>query len=119
MSQKRQALSVLPAYVEEEKINAMIQVGLSSDIMPIANMMVKLALVELSRGMETGISSVDEDLASDFYIWANRREEAYANWPAMGYKWTHPSILRWYGARVGRDPNCMVCGTPLEANLKT
>ena len=119
MSQKRQALSVLPAYVEEEKINAMIQVGLSSDIVPIANMMVKLALVELSRGMETGISSVDEDLASDFYIWANRREEAYANWPAMGYKWTHPSILRWYGARVARDPNCMVCGTPLAANLET
>jgi molybdopterin/thiamine biosynthesis adenylyltransferase len=111
MSQKRQALAVLPAYVEEEKINTMIQVGLSSDIAPIANMMTKMALVELSRGIETGISTVEEDLASDFYVWANRREEAYANWPRMGFKWTHPSILRWYGARVDRDPNCMVCGT--------
>ncbi len=110
MSQKRQALAVLPAYVEEDKMNSMIQVGLSSDIAPIANMMTKMALVELSRGIQTGISTVDEDLASDFYVWANRREEAYANWPRMGFKWTHPSILRWYGARVDRDPDCMVCG---------
>jgi len=114
MSQKRQALAVLPAYVEEDKINAMIQVGLSSDIAPIANMMTKMALVELSRGVEAGMNSVDEDLASDFYVWANRREEAYANWPRMGFKWTHPSILRWYGARVDRDPNCLVCGGHLE-----
>ncbi|MHB8106992.1 MAG: HesA/MoeB/ThiF family protein [Candidatus Cryosericum sp.] len=114
MSQKRQALAVLPAYVEEDKINTMIQVGLSSDIAPIANMMVKMALVELSRGIETGMSTVEEDLASDFYVWANRREEAYANWPRMGFKWTHPSILRWYGARIDRDPDCLVCGGHLE-----
>jgi len=119
MSQKRQALAVLPAYVEEDKINAMIQVGLSSDIAPIANMIVKMALVELSRGIETGMSTVDEDLASDFYVWANRREEAYANWPRMGFKWTHPSILRWYGARVERDPDCLVCGGHLEETLAT
>ena len=119
MSQKRQALAVLPAYVEEDKINAMIQVGLSSDIAPIANMMTKMALVELSRGIETGMSTVDEDLASDFYVWANRREEAYANWPRMGFKWTHPSILRWYGARVDRDPNCLVCGGHLEETPAT
>ena len=110
MSQKRQALAILPAYVEPDKVNAMIQVGLSSDIAPIANMMVKMALVELSRGTESGINTVDEDLAADFYIWANRREEAYANWPRMGFTWTHPSILRWYGARVDRDPECLVCG---------
>jgi molybdopterin/thiamine biosynthesis adenylyltransferase len=113
MSQKRQALAVLPAYVEPDKVNAMIQVGLSSDIAPIANMMIKMALVELSRGTESGISSVDVDLAADFYVWANRREEAYANWPRMGFKWTHPSILRWYGARVDRDPDCLVCGDHL------
>jgi molybdopterin/thiamine biosynthesis adenylyltransferase len=119
MSQKRQALAVLPAYVEEDKINTMIQVGLSSDIAPIANMMVKMALVELSRGMETGMSTVEEDLASDFYVWANRREEAYANWPRMGFKWTHPSILRWYGARVDRDPGCLVCGGHIEEGPAT
>jgi molybdopterin/thiamine biosynthesis adenylyltransferase len=116
MSQKRQALAVLPAYVEEDKANAMIQVGLSSDIAPIANMMVKIALLELSRGQETGISTLDEDLKADFYIWANRREEAYAAWPLMNYKWTRPSILRWYGARVERDPQCLVCGGHLKAD---
>lgn len=115
MSQKRQALAILPAYVEPDKVNAMIQVGLSSDIAPIANMMVKMALVELSRGTASGINTVDDDLAADFYIWANRREEAYANWPRMGFKWTHPSILRWYGARVDRDPDCLVCGGHLGA----
>jgi molybdopterin/thiamine biosynthesis adenylyltransferase len=119
LSQKRQALAVLPAYVEEDKINAMIQVGLSSDIAPIANMLTKMALVELSRGIETGMSTVDEDLVSDFYVWANRREEAYANWPRMGFKWTHPSILRWYAARVDRDPDCLVCGGHLEAEPAT
>jgi molybdopterin/thiamine biosynthesis adenylyltransferase len=118
MSQKRQALAILPAYVEEDKINAMIQVGLSSDIAPIANMVAKMALVELSRGIETGMTTVDEDLASDFYVWANRREEAYANWPRMGFKWTHPSILRWYGARVNRDPDCLVCGGHVEEEAK-
>ncbi len=116
MSQKRQALAVLPAYVEADKVNAMIQVGLSSDIAPIANMMAKLALVELSRGTESGISSVDDDLTADFYVWANRREEAYANWPCMGFRWTHPSILRWYGARVDRDPGCLVCGGHLDSD---
>lgn len=114
MSQKRQALAILPAYVEEEKADAMIQVGLSSDIAPIANMMAKLALVELSRGTDAGISSVDEDLIADFFIWANRREETYATWPHMGYKWTRPSILRWYGARIERDPDCLVCGKNSE-----
>ena len=110
MSQKRQALAVLPAYVEPDKLDTMIQVGLSSDISPIANMLVKIALVELSRGTESGISSVAEDLSADFYVWANRREEAYQNWPRMGFKWNYPSILRWYGARVERDPACLVCG---------
>ena len=73
-------------------------------------MLVKIALVELSRGTESGISSVTEDLSADFYVWANRREEAYQNWPRMGFKWNYPSILRWYGARVERDPACLVCG---------
>lgn len=110
MSQKRQALAVLPAYVEPDKLDTMIQVGLSSDISPIANMLTKIALVELSRGTESGIDSVAEDLSADFYVWANRREEAYQGWPRMGFKWNYPSILRWYGARVERDPECLVCG---------
>jgi len=71
--------------------------------------MVKLALVELSRGLQTGITSLEDDLVADFYIWANRRENIYKNWSKLEYGFDKPSILRWYGAKVPRDPTCMVC----------
>ena len=61
----------IAAYVSPEDADAMVQVGLSSDIEPICNMMVKLALVELSRGTESGISSLEDELEYDCYIWAN------------------------------------------------
>ena len=91
-------------------MQAAIQVGLSSDIAPISNFMVKLALVELSRGIDSGIKSLEEDFISDFYIWANRRENIYESWSKLEYNFNKPSILRWYGAKVARDPMCMVCG---------
>jgi hypothetical protein len=72
--------------------------------------MVKLALVELSRGLESGISSLEADLEADFYIWANRRDSVYSNWSKLAYNFNVPTILRWYGAKVTRDPNCLVCG---------
>jgi len=110
ISQREQADALLPEYTSDQDIRAVIQVGLSSDIAPISNFMVKLALVELSRGLDTGIKSLEQDLISDFYIWANRREQAYEQWSKMEFNFNKPSILRWYGARVERDPNCMVCG---------
>ncbi|MEK8018041.1 MAG: ThiF family adenylyltransferase [Candidatus Parabeggiatoa sp.] len=110
ISQFRQAREDNPAYVSNEEVNATIQVGLSSDILPISNMMVKLILMELSRGRESGLSSLEEDLIADFYIWANRREETYANWPKMEYGSKTPSILRWYGAKWERNLSCPICG---------
>jgi molybdopterin-synthase adenylyltransferase len=110
MSQVRQAKALLPDYTSEQDLNAVIQVGLASDIAPISNFMVKLALVELSRGGHGGIQSLEEDLLADFYIWANRRENVYKDWAKLEFSFNKPSILRWYGARVERDPNCMVCG---------
>jgi molybdopterin/thiamine biosynthesis adenylyltransferase len=110
LSQIRQVRSILPDYVSEEDMEAVIQVGLSSDIMPISNMMVKLALVELSHGLESGISSLEDDLVADFYIWANRRDRVYSKFEPMGFRYDRPSILRWYGARVQKDPSCPVCG---------
>jgi molybdopterin/thiamine biosynthesis adenylyltransferase len=111
ISQKeRQAKKFLPDYTSEENLNMVVQVGLASDIAPITNFMVKLALVELSRGTHSGISSLEEDLIADFYIWANRREYVYDSWNKLEYNFNKPSILRWYGARVEKDPNCMVCG---------
>jgi molybdopterin/thiamine biosynthesis adenylyltransferase len=107
---ERQAKKFLPDYTSEENITAVVQVGLASDVAPITNFMVKLALVELSKGTNSGISSLEEDLIADFYIWANRREYVYESWSKLEYNFNKPSILRWYGARVERDPNCMACG---------
>jgi molybdopterin/thiamine biosynthesis adenylyltransferase len=110
ISQEKQAKKLLPDYTGENDIKTVIQVGLSSDIAPISNFMVKLALVELSRGIDSGIKSLEEDFIADFYIWANRREKTYENWSKLEYNFNQPTILRWYGARIGRDNNCMVCG---------
>ena len=110
ISQSDQAKKLLPDYTSTQELQAIIQVGLASDIAPISNMMVKLSLVELSRGIDTGIASLEEDLVSDFYIWANRRENVYENWSKLEYNFNKPSILRWYGAKVKRDENCMACG---------
>jgi molybdopterin/thiamine biosynthesis adenylyltransferase len=110
VTQFRQAREDTPAYVPDEDVNATIQVGLSSDILPISNMIVKLALVELSRNTTSGITSLEEDLIADFYIWANRREQTYIDWPKMEYGSRTPSILRWYGAKWERNLSCPVCG---------
>lgn len=112
VSNKRQAKRDAPDYVEENDVEAVIQVGLSSDIIPICNMITKLALVELSTGMDSGLDSLTVDLEADYYLWANRRENQYKTWPSMGFKANQPSILRWYGARTIKDASCMVCGNP-------
>ncbi len=110
ISQESQADKLLPDYTSEDEKKAVIQVGLSSDIAPITNFMIKLALVELSKGLDSGIKTLEEDLVSDYYIWANRRENEYETWSKLEYNFNKPSILRWYGARITKDINCMVCG---------
>lgn len=110
VSSFRQARDDNPAYVPDDEVQATVQVGLSSDILPISNMTVKLALLELSRDKDSGIKSLEEDLIADFYIWANRREKTYESWPKMEYGSRTPSILRWYGAKWERDPSCQICG---------
>jgi molybdopterin/thiamine biosynthesis adenylyltransferase len=109
ISSERQANRNLPAYTSAESKAAAIQVGLSSDILPICNMIVKLTLIELSKGLNSGISSLEEDLIADYYFWANRREIKYKNFPKMEYKANQLSILRWYGVRVNKDANCLSC----------
>lgn len=101
--------SQLPAYVSEEDANAMIQVGLSSDIEPICNLMVKLALVELSKGQASGIESLDNELTYDYYMWANRRERRHSAWAPFNNAKNQPTILKWYGARIAKDDNCPTC----------
>ena len=99
----------IAAYVSPEDANAMVQVGLSSDIEPICNMMVKLSLVELSRGADTGIRSLESELVYDFYIWANRRERHFSNWKPLLEGGNMPTILRWYGVRTSKEDGCPIC----------
>ena len=101
----------IPAYATNP--NAMVQVGLSADIEPICNLMVKLSLVELSRGTDSGLKALEEELVFDYYMWANRRERRYKNWVAMPTAGNKPTILRWYGANIPKDDTCALCA---EAN---
>ena len=109
--------SQLPAYVSEEDANAMIQVGLSSDIEPICNLIVKLALVELSRGKNSGIESLDTELEYDYYMWANRRERRHAGWAPFNNARNRPTILKWYGARIAKDEKCPSCSANVLLDL--
>lgn len=107
----------IAAYVSEEEANAIVQVGLSADINPICNMMVKLSLVELSKGTESGISSLESELIYDYYMWANRRENRFANWVPLPGAGAKPTILRWYGAHIQKIENCAICGESEEMDL--
>jgi molybdopterin/thiamine biosynthesis adenylyltransferase len=103
------------SYVSEADLESQIQVGLTSDIAPVANLMTKIALVELSRDTNGGLEALDADLLADFYVWANRREGVYASWSPMRFSFTQPSILRWYGANVSRRSDCGACGVRTSA----
>ena len=82
MSSFRQAREANPPYVGDDEVKATIQVGLSSDIIPISNMLVKLALVELCRGKDSALATLETDLEAPFYMWANRGEQQFAGYPA-------------------------------------
>lgn len=99
----------IAAYTSPEDAEAMVQVGLSSDIDPICNLMVKLTLMELSRGKESGISCLEDELVYDYYMWANRRERRHANWAPLPNAGNRPTILRWYGAKIKKVENCPLC----------
>ncbi len=104
-------IGVIPAYTSEEDANAMVQVGLSTDIAPINTMVVKLAIQELSRGTESVMTTLDQELDYDFYMWANRRELHFVNWAPFnnnpGRK--KPTILQWYGVKFPKSCDCHEC----------
>lgn len=99
----------IPAYVSAEDAEAFVQVGLGADIEPINNMMVKLALVELSRGTNSGITSLEDEFTANYYIWANRRERQYSNWGSFHNTDGMPTIMKWYGINISKDENCSLC----------
>lgn len=102
---------VIPAYTSEEDADAMVQVGLSTDIAPINTMVVKLAIQELSRGTECLITTLDKELDYDFYMWANRRELHFANWAPFNHNpgRKKPTILQWYGVKFPKSCDCHEC----------
>lgn len=101
----------IAAYVSAEDAEAMVQVGLASDIEPITNLMVKLALVELSRGTDSGIAALESELTFDYYMWANRRERRHRNWSPFPDGGNRPTILRWYGAMIAKTADCVLCAS--------
>lgn len=107
----------IAAYVSEEDADAMVQVGLSADIDPITNLMVKLTLMELSRGKESGISCLEKELVYDYYMWANRRERRHINWSPMPEAGNKPTILRWYGAFINKVEACPICSKKVDIPL--
>lgn len=108
-TQFRRVREETPAYVSDADVEATIQVGLSSDINPICNMIVKLSLLYLAKGKESGLTSLYEDLTAKYYLWVNRRENKYKNWHPMQFFANKPSVLRWYGAKVSKNPICPSC----------
>jgi molybdopterin-synthase adenylyltransferase len=109
ISSRKQADELLPAYTAEEDKEAVVQVGLSSDIFPICNLLVKLALVELSKNSQSGLSDLGNELSYDSYLWVNRRERQYTNWNPFNQSENKPTILKWYGVRVPKAVGCMGC----------
>jgi len=105
----QQANEVLPSYTTPEQRSAAVQVGLSSDILPICNLIVKLALVELSKGLNSGINSLENELTYDYYFWGNRRERHYLSYEPFNNSKGRPTILKWYGALIPQNPECSIC----------
>ena len=107
----------IAAYTSPEDADAVVQVGLSADIEPICNMMVKLALVELSRGTTSGISSLEEELVFPAYLWVNRRERHFLRFAPFANPGNRPTIMRWYGISLQKNENCVLCGEKLKFNV--
>jgi molybdopterin/thiamine biosynthesis adenylyltransferase len=89
-----------------------IEPGLSLDVLPIANMLTKLALMELLAGTTSTLAILKADYAAPWYLWLNRPEPGtqYADWPPLSESYDEMTINRWYGIDIARDSGCPVCG---------
>lgn len=87
-----------------------IEPGLSSDILPISTFIVKLAILELLKGKEHSMKSLYDDFSCSLYLWINRREYQFSDIHFMGDNVDEISVMRWYGIKIDKDPNCLVCG---------
>lgn len=105
------ANGAIPAYTTAAEADAIVQIGLPSDIDPLINLMVKLGLTELCRGQEdAGLCGLDEELRPlNFFTWANRRGKRHTRYNPFNDPKTGPTVLRWYGCTLPRIPTCGLC----------
>lgn len=109
ISTSKQVDGLLPAYVSHEDKEKFIQVGLSSDIVPICNMIVKLSLTDLSKETPSTMDYLGRELTYNYYFWANRKTQYYLNYSAFNDANGKPTILKWYGAQIPANENCSCC----------
>jgi molybdopterin/thiamine biosynthesis adenylyltransferase len=109
ISTSKQVDGMLPAYVSHEDKQKFIQVGLSSDIVPICNMIVKLSLTDLSKETPSTMDYLGRELTYNYYFWANRKTQYYLNYSAFNDANGKPTILKWYGAQIPANENCSCC----------
>lgn len=90
-----------------------VEPGLSIDVVPIANMVAKLALLELLADKDSTLNILKRDFAAPWYLWLNRPEPGteYASWPPLSDSMDEMTIYRWYGIELPRDEQCSVCGS--------
>jgi len=89
-----------------------VEPGLSIDVLPIANMVAKLALLELVSDTSSSLKALRRDFDAPWYLWLNRAEPEtqYANWPPLSESSDEMTINRWYGIYFDREPGCPACG---------
>lgn len=89
-----------------------VEPGLSLDVLPIANMLAKLALLELLADKTSTLNTLQRDFDAPWYLWLNRPEPGtpYADWPPLSESSDEMTINRWYGIYFDRDDACPVCG---------
>ena len=112
ISSESQRQQQVPAYGITATMPATIQIGLSSDLSPIINQMVKLALLQLTQYDSATYPMLKNELSHNYFIWANRREDYFANWQPFHNSGNQPTILRWYGAKIPKNKDC-VCNSCL------
>ncbi|MGD9902809.1 MAG: ThiF family adenylyltransferase [Vicinamibacterales bacterium] len=94
-----------------------VEPGLSLDVLPIANMLTKLALLELLSDKDSTLNILRRDFDAPWYLWLNRPEPgtSYADWPPLSESSDEMTIHRWYGIYFDRDADCPACGNFLAS----
>jgi molybdopterin/thiamine biosynthesis adenylyltransferase len=89
-----------------------VEPGLSLDVLPIANLLAKLALLELLADKSSTLNALRRDFDAPWYLWLNRPEPGtqYATMPPLSESSDEMTINRWYGVYFERDEACPVCG---------